>query len=135
MSIIDDINYFNDPRTQGPAPETITVYDPEVDGDTEIEIPSKWGVCPVCNGEGKHVNPSIDAGGLTAEDFHDDPDFAECYFGGMYDVTCNRCGGKRVVRVPDYEAMTDYDRKLLEEHDRAEAEFRAEMLAEIRMGC
>lgn len=133
---IDNLNYFRDERTQGPAPDEITVWATDDEGyERELVIPSKFDVCPVCRGEGKHVNPAIDAGGLTAEDFHDDPDFAECYFGGTYDVTCNRCNGRRVVRVPDYEAMTDEDRRLLEEHEQAEREYRAEIEAEIRMGC
>lgn len=35
---------------------------------------SKYVVCPVCHGEGKTMNPNIDAHGLTAEDFADDPE-------------------------------------------------------------
>jgi hypothetical protein len=57
-----------------------------------------WLVCPVCDGEGKTVNPNIDANGLTAEDFAEDPDFAEDYKSGMYDITCAACSGKRVVK-------------------------------------
>jgi hypothetical protein len=57
-----------------------------------------WLVCPVCNGEGKTVNPNIDAHGLTAEDFYDDPDFAEDYRSGVYDITCAACNGMRVVK-------------------------------------
>lgn len=58
---------------------------------------AKYQVCPVCNGEGKTVNPSIDAHGLTAEDFYEDPDFAEDYKSGVYDIVCNGCHGQRVV--------------------------------------
>ena len=57
----------------------------------------KWIVCPVCEGEGKTVNPAIDCNGLTAEDSREDPDFAESYMSGMYDITCQGCQGKRVV--------------------------------------
>lgn len=57
-----------------------------------------WIVCPVCEGEKTHVTPTVDAGGLTDADFADDPDFAEHYFGGRYDVTCSECAGQRVVR-------------------------------------
>lgn len=57
----------------------------------------KWKVCPVCHGEGTTVNPSIDCNGLTAEDFAEDPDFAEDYRAGVYDQTCNACHGQRVV--------------------------------------
>jgi hypothetical protein len=58
---------------------------------------TKWIVCPVCDGEGKTVNPAIDCQGLTAEDFAEDPDFAEDYRSGAYDVRCGGCGGQRVV--------------------------------------
>jgi hypothetical protein len=57
-----------------------------------------WIVCPVCNGEGTTVNPNIDAHGLTAEDFYEDPDFAEDYMSGVYDITCAACHGNRVVK-------------------------------------
>ena len=39
------------------------------------------------------VNPSIDAGGLSYDDFCDDPDFEEAYFSGRFDVTCSACNG------------------------------------------
>jgi hypothetical protein len=52
----------------------------------------------VCEGEGTTVNPNIDAHGLTYEDFQEDPDFAEDYKSGMYDITCNGCHGQRVVK-------------------------------------
>lgn len=51
----------------------------------------------MCEGEGTTVNPNIDAHGLTAEDFREDPDFAENYFSGTYDVPCRACGGKNAA--------------------------------------
>jgi len=57
----------------------------------------KWIVCPVCKGEGKTVNPAIDCNGLSQEDFAADPDFAESYWRGDYDITCRACSGQRVV--------------------------------------
>jgi hypothetical protein len=57
----------------------------------------EWLVCPVCGGEGKTVNPAIDANGLTGEDFRSDPDFAESYMNGDYDIQCRGCEGLRVV--------------------------------------
>jgi len=57
-----------------------------------------WIVCPVCDGEGTTVNPDIDANGLTAEDFNEDPDFREDYMSGVYDITCAACLGNRVVK-------------------------------------
>jgi hypothetical protein len=58
---------------------------------------TQWEVCPVCSGEGRTVNPNIDAQGLTAEDFRDDPDFLQDYMSGTYDITCRCCDGLRVV--------------------------------------
>jgi hypothetical protein len=78
-----------------------------------------WIVCPVCEGEGKTVNPNIDCNGLTAEDFRDDPDFAEDYMNGMYDVSCGACNGLRVVtkaRIRELEQNAE-DRRLAARED------------------
>jgi hypothetical protein len=57
-----------------------------------------WLVCPVCRGNGETVNPNIDCNGLTREDFDEDPDFAEDYRSGVYDITCAACHGARVLK-------------------------------------
>lgn len=62
--------------------------------------PYKWVVCDLCEGKSTVVNPSIDCCGLTAEDFRDDPDFADDYIGGCYDITCPRCGGRSTIPQP-----------------------------------
>lgn len=66
-----------------------------------------WTICPACEGEGKTVNPSIDAHGLTSEDFADDPDFAEDYFSGRYDECCRACLGAGKLRQSDVEELHD----------------------------
>jgi DnaJ-class molecular chaperone len=79
----------------------------------------KWIVCPVCEGEGVTVNPNIDAHGLTAEDFREDPDFAESYRRGDYDVRCAACHGQRVVtkeRIKELRQNAD-DRRLAARED------------------
>lgn len=53
----------------------------------------KWIICPACEGEGTCVNPAIDANGLSADDFYEDPDFAEEYLAGTYDIQCRACEG------------------------------------------
>lgn len=53
----------------------------------------KWQICFTCRGDGHVVNPNIDAGGLSAEDFLEDPDFAEDYRNGAYDIVCRTCEG------------------------------------------
>jgi len=98
-------------------------------------LPHKWGVCDVCNGNGTHVNPSIDCGGLTAKDFARDPDFAEEYGRGEYDQPCNRCGGRTTVPVPDFDRISDEDRKLYEAQQDAEYADRQSQLNELRLGC
>jgi hypothetical protein len=128
---IDNWNYANDERTKGEAKAPVLYLD---DG-TEKELPMKWAVCGVCRGNGKHVNPSIDAGGISAEAFNEDPDFAEAYMDGTYDVTCNRCRGKRVVPAVDWGALTEDERKAYEAQERADWEYEQERLSEIRMGC
>lgn len=59
----------------------------------------KWVVCPRCDGEGSHVNPAVDGHGITSDEMDElGPDFFDDYMGGVYDVTCERCKGRRVVR-------------------------------------
>ncbi len=70
---------------------------------TDVLLPVKCVVCPKCDGSGKHVNPSIDGNGLSAEDFAEDPDFAEAYFSGRYDVSCETCNGNNVIDEIDEE--------------------------------
>ena len=65
--------------------------------ELESEIPIKFVVCDRCHGKGSHCNPAVDGHGLTREDFAEDPDFAEDYFRGVYDVACESCGGRRVM--------------------------------------
>ncbi len=137
-SRIEEANYFNDSRTG--KPKGITVYiERVIDGEEgwqeERELPWKWDVCPVCDGKGSHVNPSIDCGGLTGEDFAEDPDFAEDYFSGVYDQTCNECHGRTTVAVVDEARCSEEELEALEADLRAEHEIRAEHLAEIRAGC
>jgi hypothetical protein len=80
---------------------------------------TKWIVCPVCDGEGTTVNPNIDAHGLTAEDFYEDPDFAEDYKRGTYDIPCRGCDGRRVVQPERIEELQQNaeDRRLAARED------------------
>ena len=97
----------------------------------------EWAICSGCRGNGTHVNPSIDCGGITQDEFDEDPEFAESYFRGDYDVSCKPCGGSGKVKV-----MSEHNNKfvnwileLVEEHDRFEYEYAQEVAAERRMGC
>lgn len=86
---------------------TITKTDSE---GCEIEFPARYEVCARCAGHGTHLHPSISNHAYSLEEFqdlYDETDRAE-YFkpGGMYDVPCEVCGGKRVVLVPDRDTLT-----------------------------
>jgi len=102
--------------------------------EVEVEVRAIFEVCGTCDGKGSHVNPSIDCGGLSREDFDEDPDFAEDYFSGRHDVTCNACRGRRVYPTiaPDVDPVIV---KALDDRARDEAAYRAECAAEARMGC
>ena len=127
---IENMNYYRDRRVTASAPACVLYTD-----EGEIALPTKYELCDLCNGEGKHVNPSIDCGGLSREDFDEDPDFAENYMSGMYDVPCNQCHGRTTVKVVDYDKLTPelrlaYDRQLQDLSDE-----RAEHMAELAAGC
>jgi hypothetical protein len=94
-------------------------------------IPVTLELCPTCGGHGKHVNPSIDAHGISADEFADDPDFEEAYRSGAYDVTCSECGGESVIPIP-----VDVNVKAaIEAVEGGDREYMAEMEAERRMGA
>ncbi len=134
----EDMNYLTDQRNCKPdAP--IILYMERVGEDgtyvDEIELPTTWVVCGVCEGKGTHVNPSIDCNGITAEEFAEDPDFEESYRRGDYDQQCNKCGGRTTVRGIDWDAMTPEQRTAYQKQCEEEAEDRACQLAEIRAGA
>ena len=126
---IENLNFLADSRNH--PGERLTV---EIDG-IEHELPSKWQLCSVCEGKGTHVNPSIDAGGISAEQFADDPEFAEEYFSGSYDVTCQRCQGRTTERVVDWARVPKNLRKAYEKQQEADAAYERERRAEIAFGC
>lgn len=115
-------------------------YEDEDDGDFEedVEFPMKFEVCPLCHGKGKHVNPSIDAHGISREEFADDPDFMEDYLSGYYDVDCYECDGHNVVPEIDDNSsrMTDELKEKLKqfrEYQKEEAKYRRICEMETRM--
>ena len=102
-----------------------------IDDHEGLEYRAEYVVCVVCNGRGSHVNPAIDSQGLSSEDFAQDPDFAEGYFSGVYDVQCSGCLGRRVALWPLDE---DGEAAYLDAWQVAE-DSRAEYEAERRFGC
>jgi hypothetical protein len=103
----------------------------ERDGtEVECSLPGKFEVCTRCEGRGSYVNPSIDGHGLTAEDMAEDPDFAEAYFDGVYDVPCAICHGARVVPRPDLARWTFAQKRLYVGYLHAEEESRRDWESE-----
>lgn len=106
------------------------------DGDGERHaVRLHFEVCGTCNGRGSYVNPSIDSHGLSREDFDDDPDFAEDYFRGVYDVACNECGGARVVPAIDRgDGNPEWLIKAIDEAERDAWQYARECVREREMG-
>jgi hypothetical protein len=109
---MENFNYWNDPRVKAgmrSRPKTeenngkiYILFSIENDEGKEIvhKLLCKWNVCPNCEGNGEHVNPSIDSSGLNFNDFDDDPSFKDDYISGAYNICCLQCNGKRVIPVP-----------------------------------
>jgi predicted methyltransferase len=101
------------------------------------ELPARNVVCPGCDGHGTHLNRNIGEHAYTAEEFREsfDEEEAREYFtrGGIYDVTCETCGGRRVVPVVDRDAADPEVLKLYDEIQKEEAEYRAMCRSEDRM--
>ncbi|KKN35650.1 hypothetical protein LCGC14_0781470 [marine sediment metagenome] len=135
---LEEHNYWNDSRVRAGM-----IDRGRMDGDhlvievdeKEVRLLTKLEICPTCRGKGTHVNPSIDANGLTAEDFDRDPDFREDYMSGIYDQICNECHGLRVVPVIDRVGNSKEDIKRYDEYIESEQQYAAEVAAERRMGA
>lgn len=120
-----------------------------------MAAPSKFTLCPTCEGRGTHVNRNVDGHGITQDEMDElGPDFFEDYMSGVYDVRCETCNGLRVVPAcehPDCTAPTivvllgdeDEQEPFCYEHSSAErreaaddeAAYIAERNAEIAAGC
>ena len=116
---------------------TVIVWDDQ-DEETPVDFPMKWEVCELCRGKGSHVNPAIDAHGISGEEMYDDPDFAERYFSGFYDVPCYESHGRRVVPEIDTDRLTDQQKKEYKtvlQNQAEDASYAAQCEAERRMGA
>lgn len=108
--------------------------------EMECELPAKWDICGRCEGNGKHVNPSIDENGISADEWNNEwhDDEKEAYFAGRYDVQCNECKGAGKLLVVDEESAERRDPALLKAYFvmlREEAEYRRMCDMERRMGA
>lgn len=100
-----------------------------------VKVPIKFAICQTCAGRGKHVNPSIDCGGITEDDFDREPDFREEYMSGRYDQVCNECGGKRVVPELDRERTDPKIVAAIDQQIKDAYDDMRERAAELRFGC
>ena len=91
------------------------ILDDEGD-ELELTMPGRHVVCHRCEGRGTHVNPAVDGNGISAEEFAEDPDFAESYVRGDYDVQCEKCGGARVLVEIDRDAADPEDVRRYDEY-------------------
>ena len=114
--------------------ETRMMFEVENGEGETVEIPAVYEVCGTCDGKGSHINPSIDSHGLSREDFDEDPDFAEDYFAGRYDVPCAECHGARVSPVVSDRATAE-EQALAEELITGLHQYAAQCAYERRMGC
>lgn len=94
----------------------VTIEVVDEDGMVEVLVPVTFDVCCTCHGCGVVVNPDIDRHGLSREDFAEDPDFAEDYFSGVYNITCPECCGRNVVPKPDYSRMNTDSARLVDKY-------------------
>jgi len=125
---------------------TLTWTEEDEDGvEHQRAIPHKWEICHSCAGDGtipdRAISPTGDGswtGSEFAEACHEDEDFRDHYFGGMYDVACPDCSGSGKTKAIDWTALEQRDpalAKRYEDHLKDEACFEAECAAERRMGA
>lgn len=109
-----------------------------VSGNKEIRCTTKWQPCSQCNGKGKTVNPSIDAGGLPGDYFDDDPEDYERYINGEYDINCTKCCGAKEEQILEYDTenpLYNWCASRLDEQLECDYQSALEYAQEKRMGC
>jgi|10_taG_2_1085330.scaffolds.fasta_scaffold42955_2 hypothetical protein len=111
-----------DPKSNTIAISWTKYNDNDEEEEVTLNLPAKFEVCDLCGGKGTTVNPSIDAGGLSSEDFDEDPGFREDYLGGAYDISCPQCGGKRVVPTVNFDGLNIEQKKEFDEYQREQEE-------------
>ncbi len=99
---------------------TITVHDDNGE-PVKHELPARNEVCPRCQGTGVH-DPKEFSSGFTREDFDEDPDFAEAYMKGHYDVQCEECKGRNVIPVVCEDSLTPAQRVIFDAWEKEQHE-------------
>lgn len=107
-----------------------------VEHRVERTVKTTREICYLCNGDGKHVNPSIDSNGITGEEMAElGEDFREEYFSGVYDVVCYACKGRNWTHVVDPDNSDPAGIEAWYRWQEDESNYRAEVEAERRAGC
>jgi hypothetical protein len=110
-----------------------------VDASTDTEyfesvtLPTHMEVCGRCGGQGQ-----VDCweGGMTGDEMAEQgPEFFEDYMSGMYSKACPECQGRNVIEVVTYQALTPRVQAAYDRHVAEEADYRALVESERRMGC
>lgn len=164
MNWLEERNYWNDPRTiesqvkrrykvvRGEGRQLRLVVDAEwleyvedrfSDGERSdlaegVVVASRFVACETCSGYGKVVDPNIDCGGISDDDFSRDPDFKQDYLDGRYDVTCPKCSGDRVVAKIQLSECNELVRRVwneLQSWEKTDRESAREYAAERAMGA
>ena len=118
---------------------TMTLFVPltdEEEVDELHEFHCGYEVCHTCGGRGTHVNPSIDAHGISTDEWANDWSHQdrENYFSGFYDVACYECGGNKVIPQIIIEQADKKSLQLLLDWQDSEIEYRKEIAWERKMG-
>ena len=97
----------------------------------EVKMPMRNQLCWGCNGDGTRALHGLE----VTDQCREDPDFAEDYFRGHYDTVCDVCGGAKIEKVVDEDALDADVLKLWHQWLDDAADAAAERAAEIRAGC
>lgn len=95
---------------------SITLYD---DDGGERELPFRYVICGQCEGHGRS---SAYLGAFTGDQMREDPDFADDYRAGVYDRSCETCGGSGKVKVVDRAKCSKADLAAYDAQQRESAE-------------
>lgn len=105
--------------------------------DDYLTVSIEFDVCDVCQGRGSYVNPAIDSGGISGEEFYGewDEEDRNAYRRGRYDMQCGCCRGKRVVPVIDKKSTPKWILDLYYERQNSEADYQRVCRMERMMGA
>lgn len=112
----------------------------EIDDYVDYAFPAKWVVCYDCGGDGTtYLGWSAgEQPAFTSEDFYEDPDFAEDYFGGFYDKQCPACKGRTTILEIEEKFLNEEQAAFYKAYCDDQYEeylYQREVEAERRFGC